>query len=52
MDLSDLIIYNVSLTTDVFKSDRRKVAKLRTHLVMVNEVFEWDVRKFTQIKGR
>ena len=52
MDQSELIIYNSSLTTSVFKDDTRKVENILTHLVMDTDAFEWGGRKFTQSKDK
>ena len=52
VDHSELIIYNASLTTDVFKDDRRKVEDIITPLVLDTDSFEWGDRKVTQSKGR
>ena len=52
MDHSQLIVYNASLDTAVFKADSRKVATLLTPLVLDTDAFEWGGRKFTQGKGR
>ena len=51
MHNSKLIIYNVSLTTDISKADRSKVANLQTPLVLDTDAFEWGGRKFNQNKG-
>ena len=48
---SDLIIYNVILTTDVFKADSRNIENLLTPLVLDTDAFEWGGRKFTHNKG-
>ena len=52
MDHSELIIYNTSLTTEVFKDDSKKVANLLTHIVLDTDAFEWVGRNFTQSKER
>mmetsp|Transcript_15996 Transcript_15996/g.23840 ORF Transcript_15996/g.23840 Transcript_15996/m.23840 type:complete len:787 (+) Transcript_15996:5053-7413(+) len=52
MDHSQLIIYNASLTTAVFKADSKKVANLLTPLVLDTDAFEWGGRRFTLGKGR
>ena len=52
MDNSELIIYNTSLTTDVLKADSRKVENILTTLVMDDDAFERNDRKFKQSKGR
>ena len=52
MDHSELIIYNVSLTTFILKDDIRKVANIRIPLVVDTYAFEWRSIKLAQSKGR
>ena len=52
MHNSKLIIYNVSLTTDISKADRSKVANLQTPLVLDTDAFEYGGIKLTHIKRR
>ena len=52
MNHSELIIYNSSLTTDVFKPDSRKVANILAPIVLGTYAFEWVGTKFTYINGR
>ena len=48
----EMIIYNASLNTYVFKADRRNVSNLFKLLVLDNYSFEWVSRKFVQVNGR
>ena len=52
MDHYELIIYNYSLTTAIFKAGRRKVANILTPLVLDTDSFEWGGRNFTKSNGR
>ena len=52
IDHSELIIYNTSLITDIFKADSRKVENILTPFVLDNYAFEWGGRKFDQGKGK
>ena len=52
MDHSEMIVYNASLTTAVFRADNKKVANLLAPLILDTDAFDWGGRKFTQGKGR
>ena len=52
MDHSELIIYNVSLTTVILKDDSRKVSNILILLVIDAYAFEWGGIKLAQSKGR
>ena len=45
IDNSKLIIYNIILTTSVFKDDIRKVANILTPLIMDTNAFKWGGKK-------
>ena len=52
MDNSELIIYNVSLNTEILKDEIRKVANILIHLAMNTDAFEWNGINITQSKRR
>ena len=52
MDNSELIIYNVSLNTEILKDEIRKVANILIHLSMNTDAFEWNGINITQSKRR
>ena len=52
MGTSELIIYNATLNTAVFKAGIRKVANILTPIVLDTDDFEWGVRNSTQRNGR